>query len=62
MGAIDRINIKNELIEKGWRDISKNNSSSFEMIPPDSLWKNKQKSFNIYDARDLQELLENTGE
>jgi hypothetical protein len=59
MGAIDRINIKNELIELGWKDVSRETDREHKMIPPECLWLNKRKYFDIYDARNLQELLEN---
>jgi len=43
-----------KLVELGWKiDID----DPIALIPPDSLWNNKPKSFWIYDAKDLQEIL-----
>lgn len=42
------------LKENGWVEVKDN-----LLIPPDSLWKNKPKSFYVYDALELHKLLGN---
>ena len=42
------------LVTRGWEEIP---GKDF-LIPPDTLFKNAPKKFHVYDAVDLQELLE----
>jgi hypothetical protein len=54
MAVMDKISLTNKLIKLGWTIES---SLNWKMIPPDSLWENKPKSFDIYDAIDIEGLL-----
>ena len=66
MSGFDKLNLMRELINKGWRQaIPQNDCESFGgycLVPPESLWKNKPSSFYVYDAENLQDLLEPKGE
>jgi len=54
MGGIDKALRCSELVEHGWKEVSDN-----RLVPPDELWNNKPKSFDVCDAIDLQSMLGN---
>lgn len=54
MSAIDKCNAMKRLEQLGWKSKDEN---SYEMIPPKELFENSPKSFHVYDAEVLQELL-----
>ena len=41
------------LITRGWEE----GESEQHLIPPESLWRDKPKEFYLYDAVDLEEIL-----
>ena len=58
MSGIDRANAVKELISVGWVEIEgREGRGSDYLVPPDSLWRDRPKSFYVYDGAALQELL-----
>ena len=61
MAGFDKYLLMQKLISEGWERASKENQcdslGNYCLIPPDSLWEKKPKSFYVYDAETLQEIL-----
>lgn len=61
MSGVDKSVLMRKLVELGWKKVSSNEEcesvAGYCLVPPDSLWKNKPSAFYVYEARDLQELL-----
>jgi hypothetical protein len=61
MAALDKYLLCERLKELGWREASEDELEPPDvrnrLVPPDSLWANKQQTFHVYQARDIQELL-----
>lgn len=53
MAGFDKVILAEKLIELGWKE-----THDGQFIPPDNLWDNKPESFNIYDAEEIQNLLD----
>ena len=52
MSGVDRARIERRLLELGWTL-----TSDDKLIPPDTLWENKKKSFHVYEADDIENML-----
>ena len=61
MSAHDKVTIMEKLIALGWKEAPPEadcgSRAHYCLVPPDSLWLNKPKSFYVYDAEELQNLL-----
>ena len=63
MGGFDKAWLMIKLEKLGWVEVEVNDPEDdfyqniYMMKPPDSLWKNKRKSFHAYDAEALQNIL-----
>jgi hypothetical protein len=54
MSGIDKANLMNKLITFGWKE---DHAKAYHLVPPEELWIHKPKSFYIYDALELQNIL-----
>jgi hypothetical protein len=61
MSGVDRLVLMEKLKQLGWIEAPPNidcgSLSHCCLVPPESLWLNKPKSFYVYDAIDLQNIL-----
>lgn len=57
MSGIDKALLMEKLKALGWKETDED---GWNLSPPESLWINKPKSFYVYDAELLQELLSDT--
>ena len=63
MGGFDKAWLMIKLEKLGWIEVEVLDPDDdfyqniYMMEPPDSLWENKRKSFHVYDAKDLQDIL-----
>lgn len=56
MAAYDKLLILDKLLKLGWSE-STVPGKSWQVVPPDSLWKERPASFHVYDAQTLVNLL-----
>lgn len=56
MVGFDKNLIEQDLLKAGWRTLP-NHPFRDLLIPPDNLWDKRKLHYNIYEARDLHELL-----
>ncbi len=52
MSSYDKFCIMDKLKEQGWKE-----TQLWQLEPPQELWDNRHKTFDVYEAEWLQELL-----
>lgn len=57
MAGFDKMMLGRKLEKHGWIEDTNNTHGIYSYIPPESLFKQRPKSFYVYDAEELQGLL-----
>lgn len=58
MAGFDKWVMTERLKGLGWAEVESDDPAlRYHMVPPESLFTNRPKSFYVYDAKDLQDML-----